>query len=362
MIMEFKKGRAATWQYVTAAVVLAVAVAGISYGASSMHSAKPTAAAHLGLGYGVFSTAALTGMLGKAQLNGSGQPDMQAPVPMVTAMASGATGKTGKTGKKTSTKQPAAAPTMPAAASGGSMGGAMPMGGASYAGSLMLDDTGAQLTSWNQTSSFCSEQSWSVPNGTVSTDSSGDALLGTNGQSGSCVALISPQAISSGVIEAELDFPALPGSSNTIADWTSFWLTDGANWPNDGELDAVESEPVDGINAVSWHSGTQGDEFSASTDDFFATKLPKNAPDLTPGWHTVDIVYTQGYFAVYYDGKQYTSYTSSNVTGDPANIYITTSVTANDSTVQGEIGGPPVNSDSSPATYAVKYLKVWSFK
>jgi hypothetical protein len=76
----------------------------------------------------------------------------------------------------------------------------------------------------------------------------------------------------------------------------------------------------------------------------------------------VDIVYAKGYFAVYYDGKQFTSYTSSNVTGDPLNIFITTSVTANNSTVQGQIGGSPVNSDSSPATYGVQYLKVWSFK
>jgi hypothetical protein len=350
MIVDFKRGRGAAWQYVTAAVVLAVAATGVSFGISAMqtHTTTPTAA-HSGLGFGEFSTSALSGMtMGKGELNGSGMP-AQAPVPMITAMASGM-----------ATPDGAQHPGKIAATGSGS-GGAVPLGGASHAGSLMLNDTGAQLTAWNETSSFCSEQSWGVPNGTVSTTGS-QALLGTNGQSGSCVALISPQAVSSGVIEARLDFPALPGSSNTIADWTSFWLTDGANWPNNGELDAVEAEPVDGINAVSWHSGTQSNEFSASTDDFFPTKLPKDAPDLTPGWHTVDIVYAKGYFAVYYDGKQFTSYTSSNVTGDPLNMFITTSVTANNSTVQGQIGGSPVNSDSSPATYGVQYLKVWSFK
>ena len=131
-----------------------------------------------------------------------------------------------------------------------------PLGGANHAGSLLLNATGSQLTSWNQTSEFCSEQSWEVPNGTVSTDSAGAALLTVDGSDGSCVGLISPGAYSSAVIEADIDFPALPGSSDTIADWTSFWLTNGAAWPQDGELDAVEAEPVDGVNATAWHGGT----------------------------------------------------------------------------------------------------------
>ena len=80
----------------------------------------------------------------------------------------------------------------------------------------------------------------------MSTDSSDDAVLKVDGSDGSCVGLISPGAYSSAVIEADIDFPALPGNSDTIADWTSFWLTNGAAWPEDGELDAVEAEPVDG--------------------------------------------------------------------------------------------------------------------
>jgi hypothetical protein len=59
----------------------------------------------------------------------------------------------------------------------------------------------------------------------VSTDSAGAALLTVDGSDGSCVGLISPGAYSSAVIEADIDFSVLPGSSDTIADWTSFWLT-----------------------------------------------------------------------------------------------------------------------------------------
>jgi hypothetical protein len=45
-----------------------------------------------------------------------------------------------------------------------------------------------------------------------------------------------------------------------------------------------------------------------------------------------------------------------------ADGYITTAVTPDVSAVRREIGGPPVNSDSSAATVAVKYLRVWSYR
>jgi hypothetical protein len=234
---------------------------------------------------------------------------------------------------------------------------------ARYEGSLELNASGSQLVSWNQTSTYCTSDSIDKPTGTVATDSSGDATLTTTGKPGSCVALISPQAYSSGVIEADIDFPALPGQPGTIANWTSFWLTNQATWPVDGELDAVEAAPVNGKNAVSWHSGPNSSSvFVASTDSFNQVKLPASGPDLTPGWHLVDIVYTKGYFAVYYDGRQFTSYTSSKITGSALNILLTSSVTPQTTAAHKLIGGPEVNSSSSPATIAVKYLRVWSYK
>ena len=74
----------------------------------------------------------------------------------------------------------------------------------------------------------------------MSTDSDGDATLSTTGKPGSCVGIVSPGAYSSGVIEADIDFPALPGKPGTIANWTAFWMTNQAAWPVDGEIDAVE--------------------------------------------------------------------------------------------------------------------------
>ncbi|MGH3278716.1 MAG: hypothetical protein ACRDNW_06210 [Trebonia sp.] len=238
-----------------------------------------------------------------------------------------------------------------------------PVAGAGQAGQVLMNATGAQLASWNQTSSFCTQQSWESPSGTVSNDRFGDALVETNGQDGSCAGLVSPEAYSSAVIEAYIYFPPLPGSSGTIADWTSVWLTDQATWPADGELDAVEAEPATGVNAVAWHWGTADSPMSMSTDGFAPDgTLPKDGPNLTAGWHVVDIVYTKGFFAVYYDGKKFTSLSSSAVTGAPLNVLITTSVTPDNMQIEQQLGNAPQNSDSSPAAMAVKYVKVWSFK
>jgi hypothetical protein len=238
-----------------------------------------------------------------------------------------------------------------------------PLAGAGYAGPVALNVTGSQLTSWNQTSSFCSEESWEVADGTVSTDSSGDAVLATTGKSGSCVGLISPGAYSSAVIEAYIYFPPLPGRPDTIADWTSFWLIGQSARPAEGGLDAVEAEPATGVNATTWHWGTAGSPLSMSTDGFSRDgTLPKDGPNLTPGWHVVDVVYTKGFFAVYYDGRAFTGLSSDVVTGSPLKVLITTRVTPDTSQLKQQLGNAPQNSDSSPAGMAVKYVKIWSFK
>ncbi len=278
---------------------------------------------------------------------GQGGPGSAAsvPSPLVIATARLSDGKAG-----------------PALSAPGPAGALAPLAGGNYAGSLLLNDSGAQLAKWDATSSYCPTTPGYIANGTVGTNASGDATLTTNSIPGSCAALISPGAYSSGVIEAELDFPAMPGGSSTMANWTGLWLTDGPAWPTDGELDVAEVEPVDGVNAVTWHSGTSASLFSTSTSGYVANDLPVDGPDLSPGWHTVDVVYTAGFFEVYYDGQEYTSYTSSNVTGDALNIYLTMINTANTSDMADRIGGPPVNSTNATTTFAAKYVRVWSYR
>ncbi|MGH3278717.1 MAG: glycoside hydrolase family 16 protein [Trebonia sp.] len=240
-----------------------------------------------------------------------------------------------------------------------------PKAGGAHAGTLKLNVTGQQLASWNATSTFCPGNSWQVPDGTVGYDPGGDVTLLTTGKPGSCVALVSKETVSSGVVEADIDFPAVPGKPGTIANWTSVWLTNQDDWPVDGELDAVEAEPATGKNAVAYHWGASSQSVQEVSTDGFAQdgNLPVKGPNLTPGWHVVDVVYTKGSFAVYYDGKLFSSGTDSAITGAPVNLIISSSVTPDTAAVEQTIGGTaPVNSDSSPATIAVKYVKVWSYK
>ncbi|HEY0933005.1 MAG TPA: glycoside hydrolase family 16 protein [Trebonia sp.] len=237
-----------------------------------------------------------------------------------------------------------------------------PLTAAEHAGSLLLNASGATLKTWNATSSYCPQSTGYLGDGKVATDSSGAVTLTTTRSVGSCAALISPDAYASVVLESYFYLPPLPGKPGTLANWDGIWMTDGAAWPEDGELDAVEVEPLNGQNAVNWHSGTSAALFSISTSGFVARLLPKKGPNLTSGWHTVDAVYTKGYFAVYYDGRLFTSYTSANVTGSPLNLYVTTSVTPDNSAVRSELGGPPSNSDTSSPVFAVRYLRAWSYR
>ena len=72
--------------------------------------------------------------------------------------------------------------------------------------------------------------------------------------------------------------------------------------------------------------------------------------NLTPGWHVVGIVYTKGFFAVYYEGHQYTRYTSAKVTWRGAEHPAPQHRHAGFFDRAEPDWGSPVNSDSSAAT------------
>jgi hypothetical protein len=348
------RGRRIAWHRLPLAALLAGAAAAAAYLCYQGTAAAPVAAR---LHPGAFPTADPAAL--SARGNGAQAPP---PSPVSTATAARtAVRSAAKAPESTRTATRTAPAARPSVTPAGPPAAPAPLAGRRYAGKLLLSDTGSRLTAWNQTSTVCAEQSWTVADGIIGTDDAGAATL-TVHRPGSCAALVSPGGYSSAVIEAELDLPALPGHPGTIANWTSFWLTDSRAWPSNGELDAVQAEPATGVNAVSWHSGTTAKPFVASTDGLFPAKLPVDSPNLTPGRHIVDVVYTRSFFAVYYDGKKYTHYASGNVTGDPLNIYLSTNVTPDASAVREEIGGPPVNSDSSAATVAVRYLRVWSYR
>ena len=56
-------------------------------------------------------------------------------------------------------------------------------------------------------------------------------------------------------------------------------MTDQEHWPANGEIDAVEAEPVTGVNAVSYHWGTREKTRDISTDGFAPDgKIPSPGP------------------------------------------------------------------------------------
>jgi hypothetical protein len=124
----------------------------------------------------------------------------------------------------------------------------------------------------------------------------------------------------------------------------------------------VETEPLTPVHAVTDHRGTRAKPLDMSTDGLAPDgKIPVTGPNLTPGWHVVDIVFTKGFFAVYYDGKQFASARSDAITGAPLNILLNSAVTPDTSDGRKAIGGKPKNSDRSPASIEVKYLNVWAY-
>ncbi len=136
----------------------------------------------------------------------------------------------------------------------------------------------------------------------------------------------------SGVIEALIKFSGFQNSAGHVfADWSSLWMY-GANWPTDGEIDAVEVSY--GNNYVSYHYGTNGQDTEATTDPWtYPAKQvqlqPENsttvpvAPNIVPdAWTVVDMAFGKDssgnyYVDVYYNGTLYTHIDGAYVTGKP---------------------------------------------
>jgi hypothetical protein len=143
--------------------------------------------------------------------------------------------------------------------------------------------------------------------GAVSLSSAGNAQLATTGQAGNCTSIQSPQQL-----------PTSPGyvyeikfSASSFDDWPSVWAY-GTQWPQQGEVDAVEANF--GANYASFHSAACNSQTSSSvlsTDpwayDCKTTADPVGANITAGGWNTVDIAFTGTGVSIYYDGHLYVS-------------------------------------------------------
>jgi hypothetical protein len=141
----------------------------------------------------------------------------------------------------------------------------------------------------------------------ISRTAAGAAELRTSGAAGNCVEAESPHpypTTAGYVYEVSL-------YDSSFKDWGGFWSY-GNNWPDGGELDAVES--TQGQNYVSYHY--PGNK-TVSTDPWEQPLKPVGK-NITPGWHIVDVAYFSKKIQVFYDGKLYVTIAGSYVTDNPA--------------------------------------------
>jgi hypothetical protein len=170
----------------------------------------------------------------------------------------------------------------------------------------------------------------------------------------------------SGVIETLIKFSGFTNANgHFLSNWSSFWLY-GANWPSQGEIDAVETSY--GNSQVSYHYGST--DTVATTDPWtYATKKvqlqPKNtttvpaAPNILPdAWTYVTLAFgkdSSGDYKVdvYYNGTLYSTISGPYVTGAPMLI-----------TAGTGFGGPVLGSNQTPydqpGSVELQYVRVFS--
>lgn len=169
----------------------------------------------------------------------------------------------------------------------------------------------------------------------------------TTGATGDCTDFESPHtypSLDGYVYEARVYF-------NNLTQWNSFWMY-GDNWPVDGETDSFEGGS--GVSYMSYHyEGSSGPASYSTCNntngcDSSATPLQSGplSPNVTPGWHTIDISYGghgagQGQVAVWYDGTLYGQVWGPNVLagGTDPGQWITVGTGSCNSAANGNVCG-----------------------
>jgi len=172
---------------------------------------------------------------------------------------------------------------------------------ASQVGSLVLNDTGAQLYSaWSAdpVNSWCGDSGDSV---------SGDNLVLTAGSG--CTDIGSPVAYTTGIFQATF-------STSTLSGHPAFWMSgfssvQGAGaWTNYGEIDAAEA-PNSGEWDIFYHA-------HGATNAYYQFGVSHTA-----GTHTVDIVrLASGECDIYWDGTEVATFPTDMLNGVPTPLLL----------------------------------------
>jgi hypothetical protein len=194
----------------------------------------------------------------------------------------------------------------------------------------------------------------------VKLNGSGYVELDTNGQDGNCTSIQSPRTYptaSGYVYEADVYF-------SSFEDWPAFWMY-GNNWPYQGEIDAAEADR--NANYVTWHYSPCNSSVTSSqlsTNPYsYACKSELSpdpgVPNLTPGWHIVDIAFAGNGIQVFYDGKLYVTVpeTATGNTGDPMWIVFSTG-SCSQSTKGGNTCAP--GAEGVSGNLQVKWLRIFT--
>jgi hypothetical protein len=257
--------------------------------------------------------------------------------------------------------------------------GTVPYPAALAAGHVLLEQyLPADLYAWRfqpgtttavTNGSGVSENPASPRNVEVTTDGGLSVLQLATTSTADCGVIQSPGTYptSTGVVEALVKFSGFTNASgHFFADWASFWMYN-ADWPADGEIDAVETQY--GQSYVSYHYGS-GTSSDATTDPWtYPAKTVQLAPDNTSAvpvapnilpdtWTYVTLAFGKNaagdyYCEVFYNGVLYCTIAGAWVTGDP--MYITAGT---------GFGGPVLGSSQTPydkpGTVELQYVRVFS--
>ena len=214
-----------------------------------------------------------------------------------------------------------------------------------------------------------SEDPNSPRNVSVVTDGGLSVLRLATTSASDCGVIQSPgkYTTASGVIETLVKFSGFTNASgHCFACWASFWLY-GDNWPQNGEIDAVETQY--GNSFVSYHYGS-GSSSQATTDPWtYPAKTvqlsPKNtsaipaAPNILPdAWTYVTLAFGKdsgGDYKcdVYYNGTLYCTIAGPYVTGAP--MYVTAGTGFGGSGL-----GPNQAPYDQPGSIEIQYLRIFS--
>jgi len=213
-----------------------------------------------------------------------------------------------------------------------------------------------------------SEDPNSPRNVTVETDGGLSVLKLATKNELDCGVIQSPGTYptASGVVEALVKFSGFNSNGSAVfAGWSSFWMY-GPQWPQQGEIDAVETQY--GNSFVSYHYGS-GSSSQATTDPWtYPAKTvqltPKNSttapavPNILPDtWTYVTLAFGKDASGnkvdVYYNGTLYCTISGAYVTGQPMFITAGTS-----------FGGPVLGSNQTPydqpGNIEIQWIRVFS--